>query len=59
MFNNGEKDAVSVEILKMYHPAILMDLVPMSVVGDGNCLYRAVSRALWFRKLSLEKEEYV
>ncbi|KAK3579800.1 hypothetical protein CHS0354_022109, partial [Potamilus streckersoni] len=46
IFNNGEKDSVSVEMLKMYHPAILMDLVPMLVVGDGNCLYGAVSRAL-------------
>ncbi|KAK3603233.1 hypothetical protein CHS0354_007563 [Potamilus streckersoni] len=30
MFNNREKDAVSMEIIKMYHPAILMDLVPIA-----------------------------
>ncbi|KAL3856328.1 hypothetical protein ACJMK2_011097 [Sinanodonta woodiana] len=46
MSSNGEKDVVSVEILIMYNSAILRDLVPMSVCGDGNCLYRAVSRTL-------------
>ncbi|KAL3877762.1 hypothetical protein ACJMK2_035424 [Sinanodonta woodiana] len=30
----------------MYNPAILRHLEPMSVCGDGNCLYRGVSRAL-------------
>ncbi|KAL3877391.1 hypothetical protein ACJMK2_035103 [Sinanodonta woodiana] len=43
---NGEIDEVSAEILKMYNPSILQDLVPMPVCGDGNCLYRGFSRAL-------------
>ena len=30
----------------MFHPALLNDFYPASVVGDGNCIYRAVSRAL-------------
>ena len=30
----------------MFHPALLGNFYPASVVGDGNCMYRAVSRAL-------------
>ena len=42
----GTVDPVSVDILKMYQPALLDRLVPLYVVGDGNCFYRAASRAL-------------
>ena len=38
-----ETDQVSVNI---FHPAILYNNRPISVVGDGNCLYRAVSVAM-------------
>ena len=30
----------------MFHPALLNDFYPAHVVGDGNSMYRAVSRAL-------------
>ena len=42
----GTIDNVSTEILKLYQPALLERMVLIYVVGDGNCLYRAVSRAL-------------
>ena len=42
----GTVDQISVDILKMYYPALLDKPVPLYVVGDGNCLYRAVARAL-------------
>ena len=42
----GTIDNVSVEILKLYQPALLERLNPLYVVGDGNCVNRAVSRAL-------------
>ena len=41
------EDAVSIEILKGYAPAILQTHLPVNIVGDGNCLYRAVSTALF------------
>ena len=40
-------DFVSHEILKMYQPIMLHQFVPLSVYGDGNCLYRAASLALF------------
>ncbi|GFO20605.1 cathepsin d [Plakobranchus ocellatus] len=39
-------DDISVSILKGYHPVILESHVPIEVCGDGNCLFRAVSKAL-------------
>ena len=41
-----EIDLQSQSVLQMFHPALLGDFYPASVVGDGNCMYRAVSRAL-------------
>ena len=32
-------------ILRQFHPALLTDIIPAKTIGDGNCLYRAVSRA--------------
>ena len=37
-------DDVSVEILLKYHPAYVEENVPLKTVGDGNCLYRAISK---------------
>ena len=45
-------DFVSHEILKMYQPIMLHQFVPLSVYGDGNCLYRAASLALFGDKNS-------
>jgi len=42
----GQTDKVSEEILQKYHPAILRQRRPVVTVGDGNCMYRAVSKAM-------------
>jgi len=34
-------------LLAKYHPLILNDYVPISVAGDGNCLFRSVSLGLY------------
>ena len=41
------EDVVSTAILRLFHPVILQRHFPVSVAGDGNCLYRAVSMALY------------
>ena len=33
--------------LKFFHPVILNSLMPCPVLGDGNCLFRAVSKAIY------------
>lgn len=43
----GEPDCTATSILKMMKPALLDDNIPLQVVGDGNCLYRAISRSLY------------
>ena len=43
----GIEDSVSVAILHMFHGVMLDAYSPRQVVGDGNCLYRAVSLALY------------
>ena len=39
-------DSVSLIILKHFHPALLANVYPAKTLGDGNCLYRAISRSL-------------
>lgn len=39
-------DSVACGILKHFHPIILSSVYPAKTVGDGNCLYRAISRSL-------------
>ena len=34
------------DILRLYHPAMVKSNVPLSILGDGNCLYRAVSKSV-------------
>ena len=41
-----EVDQTAVDILRLYHPAMVKSNVPLSIVGDGNCLYRAVSKSV-------------
>ena len=43
----GIEDSVSVAILHMFHGVMLDAYSPRQVVGDGNCLYHAVSLALY------------
>lgn len=42
----GESDPVATGILQSFQPAMLVCHRPLSVLGDGNCLYRALSRGL-------------
>jgi hypothetical protein len=39
-------DLVATNILSIYHPVMLSQYQPLKAVGDGNCLYRAVSKSL-------------
>ncbi|XP_019623889.1 PREDICTED: uncharacterized protein LOC109469746 [Branchiostoma belcheri] len=43
----GKVDQTSVDILQNFHPAMLWDYRPVEVLGDGNCLYRALSQAMY------------
>jgi hypothetical protein len=43
---NHDSDDISESILRQYHPAVLIEKYPAETTGDGNCFYRAVSRAL-------------
>ena len=40
-------DTVSVDILQKVQPCILEEFIPLHVEGDGNCLFRAVSKGLY------------
>lgn len=42
----GAVDSVSQRIIQIYQHVLLEQYVPLTVLGDGNCFYRAVSRAL-------------
>lgn len=44
---SGERDPTATELLVKMQPALLEDHVPLRVLGDGNCLFRAVSRGLY------------
>ena len=48
------EDHVSTRILQLLHPILLTTKTPLSVVGDGNYLYRATSLALY----GTEKKHY-
>ena len=43
----GQNDTAATSILKKYHPVVLQNNSVRRVYGDGNCLYRAVSSALF------------
>lgn len=40
-------DEIAVQVLNKFHPVINTTHVPISITGDGNCLFRAVSMALY------------
>ena len=42
----GPTDHTSLEILNLFHPAYAKSVRPLSTLGDGNCMYRALSLAL-------------
>lgn len=41
------KDHVSYDLLKKLQPGVLKEYLPVQVVGDGNCMYRALSLSLF------------
>ena len=41
------QDPTATRILQQMHPILLKSFTPLSIVGDGNCLFRAVSRRLF------------
>lgn len=43
---SSDLDEVSTCILKNFHPVILADHKPVKTTGDGNCLFRAISRGM-------------
>jgi len=43
----GSEDNCAVNILKKFHPVTLGKHSPRAAVGDGNCLYRAASLAMY------------
>lgn len=42
---NYKKDELSMHLLKINNPAVLQKFLPIDIVADGNCLFRAVSLA--------------
>jgi hypothetical protein len=46
MFSASDVDKEAVKILRIYQPAMNADFRPLTTIGDGNCLYRSVSKAL-------------
>ena len=43
----GKPDDIAVKVLSMLSPSMLNDHIPRSVLGDGNCMYRALSCGLF------------
>ena len=43
----GRTDVSASGVLRLFHPVMLESYRPLSVLGDGNCLYRAISRGLY------------
>jgi len=43
----GTRDVTATIILNSLQPSLLLDHVPISVTGDGNCMFRALSKALY------------
>ena len=40
-----DEDAESAKLLSIFHPPVLRESLPQSIIGDGNCLYHSVSLA--------------
>ena len=43
----GKPDDIAVKVLSMLSPSMLNEHIPLSVLADGNCMYRALSRGLF------------
>ena len=42
-----EYDSIAISILKFFHPVMLNNFFPSPVLGDGNRLFRAVSKSIY------------
>ena len=45
--SSSRDDDIAMEILNMFHPVLATEFQALYVTGDGNCMYRAVSLALF------------
>jgi len=43
----AEPDLVSIKILQMFHPILLTEYTPSSVIGDGSCFFRSLCMGLF------------
>ena len=43
----GSRDLVATSILTKLQPALLRNHIPLTVYGDGNCMFRAISRIMY------------
>ncbi|KAH3779137.1 hypothetical protein DPMN_180616 [Dreissena polymorpha] len=46
MFSASDVDKEAVKLLRIYQPEMNADFCPVTTIGDGNCLYQTVSKAL-------------
>ena len=43
----GSRDLVATSILSNLQPSLLLQHIPLAVHGDGNCMFRAISRVMY------------
>ena len=43
----GKRDTAATGVLQMYQPMLLKKHIPLAIVGDGNCMFRSLSRGLF------------
>jgi len=43
----GSRDLVATSILSNLQPSLLLQHIPLAVYGDGNCMFRAISRVMY------------
>ncbi len=43
----GKRDPNATGVLRLYQPVLLQEHIPLAVIGDGNCLFRDLSRGLF------------
>ena len=43
----GKRDTAATGVLQIYQPMLLKKHIPLAIVGDGNCMFRSLSRGLF------------
>jgi hypothetical protein len=46
IISSSQEDKTSSQILRLFHPAMVGTVMPVSTIGDGNCLYKAIALGL-------------